>query len=390
MSSRKLDSCIFTLLLLLLLLSLAVLLTLPNPFSNSAKIAPKIFLINSNPSDASTWKSIPDFNLLAHNHTLSGLSSSFSSVHCTSDSSICQLITGKGAIHAAMSTTTLLLSPLFDFRQTYFILSGVGRISPRIGSIGSVTFARFVIQPSLQYEIDGREIPENFTTGYVPLGSKEPGVYPSEFQGTEVFELNDALRNIVVGYARTIELEDSNEVRAYRESYADRSDLSYGNAVSMPGVLECDVATSDTFVAGHLLGEAWQNYTELVTDGQGVYCTTAHEDSAVLEVLLRANIEGLVEFGRVVVMRAGGDYDGPPAGVSAVESLSGTDVGYPLAQRNMYLTGVQVVKGILDNWDSVFKNIVTAENYIGDMIGSLGERPDFGPSTVDNDGEIRK
>lgn len=215
-------------------------------------------------------------------------------------------------------------------------------------------------------------------------------MYPSEVQGTEVFELNDALRNKVVAYARTAELEDSDEAKAYRESYADRSDLSYGNAVSVPGVLECDVATSDTFVAGHLLGEAWENYTALVTDGQGVYCVTTQEDSAILEVLLRANIEGLVEFGRVVVMRAGGDYDGPPAGASAAESLSGTDVGYPLALRNMYLTGVQVVKGILENWDDGFRNIVTPENYIGDILGSLGERPDFGPGSVDNDGGIKK
>ena len=216
-------------------------------------------------------------------------------------------------------------------------------------------------------------------------------MYPSEVQGTEVFELNDALRGIVVGYARGVELEDSDEVKAYRESYANMTDLSYGNAVSVPSVLECDVATSDTFVAGHLLSEAWENYTALVTDGKGVYCATAHEDSAVLEVLLRANVEGLVEFGRVVVMRAGGGYDGPPAGVSAVESLSGTDVGYPLALRNMYLTGAQVVKGILDNWDNGFKKIVTAENYIGDIMGSLGERPDFGPGSVpDNVGGIRK
>ena len=379
MASRKLDSCIFALLLLLLLLSLAVLLTLPNPFSNGTKISPKIFLINPHVSEASAWQSLPDFNLLAHNITLSSLSSSFPSVHCTSDGSICQLITGKGAISAAISTTTLLLSPLFDFRHTYFILSGIGRINPRIGSIGSVTFARFVVQPSLQYEIDAREIPENFTTGYVPLGSTEPGMYPSEVQGTEVFELNDALRSIVVGYARTADLEDSDEARSYRESYANKSYLSYGNAVSVPAVLECDVATSDAFVDGHLLGEAWENYTALVTDGQGVYCATSHEDSAVLEALLRADLVGLVEFARVVVMRAGGDYDRPPAGMSVVESLFRKDVGYPLALRNMYLTGVQVVKGILDNWESGFKNVVPAENYVGDIMGSLGEKPDFGP-----------
>jgi hypothetical protein len=48
------------------------------------------------------------------------------------------------------------------------------------------------------------------------------------------------------------------------------------------------------------------------------------------------------------------------------------------------------VKGILDNWDSGFMNVVTAENYIGDIVGSLGEKPDFRPSSVDNDGGTRE
>ena len=59
--------------------------------------------------------------------------------------------------------------------------------------------ARFEVQVALQYEFDIRDIGDNFTTGYVPYGTKVPApdMYPQDFYGTEVFEANEALRNIV-------------------------------------------------------------------------------------------------------------------------------------------------------------------------------------------------
>ena len=64
-------------------------------------------------------------------------------------------------------------------------------------TIGSATFARFEVQVALQYEFDIRDIGAEFSTGYIPIGAKEPGQYPQAFYGTEVFELNEALRSKV-------------------------------------------------------------------------------------------------------------------------------------------------------------------------------------------------
>lgn len=45
------------------------------------------------------------------------------------------------------------------------MIAGIAGISPKVGTLGSVTFAKYAVQVALQYEFDAREIPDNFTTG---------------------------------------------------------------------------------------------------------------------------------------------------------------------------------------------------------------------------------
>lgn len=98
-------------------------------------------------------------------------------------------------INAAVTIIALMASTRFDLSHTYFLIAGIGGVSPELATLGSVTFAKYAVQVALQYEFDAREIPANFSTGYVPLGSKAPGQYPRNIYGTEVFELNEALRD---------------------------------------------------------------------------------------------------------------------------------------------------------------------------------------------------
>lgn len=44
---------------------------------------------------------------------------------------------------------------------------------------------------------------------------------------------------------------------------------------------------SDAYFAGNLLAETWGNYTDLMTKGEGKYATTAQEDNATLEAMVR-------------------------------------------------------------------------------------------------------
>ena len=67
-----------------------------------------------------------------------------------------------------------------------------------------------------RYEIDARQIPSNWTTGYWLQGTDQPGDAPAEFYGTEVFELNTNLRDKVHEYIKDVQLNDTEEAATYR------------------------------------------------------------------------------------------------------------------------------------------------------------------------------
>ncbi|OJJ59582.1 hypothetical protein ASPSYDRAFT_57152 [Aspergillus sydowii CBS 593.65] len=348
------------------------------------KISPKLFIVSMFTPEAEIWHNIPEFNLLAHNITLPGLSPLFPSIHCTQSYEICQLITGEGEINAAATLSAVTLSPTFNLTTTYFLIAGIAGISPEIGPTASVTFARFAVQVALQYEFDAREIPANMSTGYLPLGSTSTattGQVPVNIYGTEVFELNAALRGAAVRFARNATLADSRAAREYRALYAGAPGGLYDNATGSPRVIECDTSTSDVYFSGRMLGEAFANTTRAWTGGKGVYCTSQQEDNASLEVLLRGAVAGLVDFSRIVVMRTGSDFERPHLGETAQENLFEAEEqgAFEPAVENLYRAGIKVVEGILGDWERRFERGVRAGNYIGDVLGTLGGQPDFGP-----------
>jgi purine nucleoside permease len=216
------------------------------------------------------------------------------------------------------------------------------------------------------------------STGYVAFGATSPSQYPTILYGTEVFEVNDALKKLAVEFAKTATLNDSDVAAAYRANYA--STAAYAPGAAPPSVVECDVATSDVYYSGTLLSEAFENTTTLWTNGSGTYCSTAQEDNATLESLLRANLAGLVDYSRAIIMRTASDFDRPYAGESDLQNLFyANQGGFVPSCQNIYLAGVKVVMGILDGWESTFKKGVKPSNYIGDIFGTLGGIPDFGP-----------
>lgn len=305
-------------------------------------------------------------------------------IHCTEDYSICQVTTGEAEINAAATITAVVLSHRFDLTQTYWMVGGIAGVNPKLGTLGSVALSRYVIQVALQYEFDAREMPDNFTTGYFSYGTYLPNQYPTTIYGTEVIEVNDALREIAYTFATQANLSDNEEGAIYRAKYVPEG-MPYAAATQKPSVIKCDSATSDVYYSGTMLGEAFENTTRIWTNGTGAYCMTAQEDNASLEVLVRMAIEGLVDFSRVIVMRTGSDFDRPPPGVSAFEHLRVLDQnGFLIAIDNIYNAGVAIATGILSNWECTFQTGIKPTNYIGDIFGSLGGQPDFGPGSLTN------
>ncbi|KAJ7667252.1 purine nucleoside permease [Mycena rosella] len=330
--------------------------------------------------EANVWYNIPEFNVLAQNITVAGLSPLFPQVHCTKDGSICQITTGEGEINAASSIAALVHSPCFDLTSTYFMIAGIAGVNPKVATIGSVTFARYAVQVGLQFEIDAREIPADFPTGYFGQFATAPDQFPGTLYGTEVFEVNDALRQVAFGFAKTAEahLNDSLDSQQARATYANFGEP----ATCPPAVVLCDTATSDTFWSGTLLGEAFENTTKIFTNGSAVYCTTQQEDSATLNALMRGAISKLVDFSRIIVMRSASDFDRQSNVTTAVGNLLGATPGFEPSVLNLHIAGVKVVQGIADGWKETFERGVKATHYVGDIFGSLGGQPDFGPGSI--------
>lgn len=277
-------------------------------------------------------------------------------------------------INAASSVAALLYSGVFDLTSTYFLIAGIAGVNPARATSGSVTFARFEVQVALQYEFDIRDIDNNFSTGYIPYGTHEPESYPAHIYGTEVFEVNDALRQKAIAFAKTAKLNDTKAAETYRKRFP------HAPANQPPSIVACDGATSDVFYHGPTLGNAFDKYTSVITNGTGHYCATAQEDSAMLEVFLRGAKAGLVDFGRIIVMRTAANFDRPPPDLSPyIEFFYRSSGGFGPSVANLALAGKPIVDGIVKGWNSEYKAGIKPSNYIGDIFGTLGGVPDFGP-----------
>ncbi|KAK0818397.1 hypothetical protein LTR75_002710 [Friedmanniomyces endolithicus] len=343
-------------------------------------VKPKVFIIDMFGPEGDVWYGIPEFDLLAINITVPGFSPLYPDAHCTANGDICQLITGESEINAATTIASLVRYPRFDLTTTYFMIAGIAGVNPEHATLGSVAFARYAVQVALQYEFSQFEIPTNCTSGYIPQGSLSPQEYPQSIYGTEVFEFNQNLQKMAVAFARKAALNDSSDAVIYRANYATSS--AYAAGAAAPSVVECDVATSDVYFSGNILSTAFGNYTTLVTNGSGVYCMTAQEDNATGEALIRAAIQRLVDFSRIILMRTASDFDRPYPGEAATTNLLfANQGGFEPALQNIYLAGREVIAGIMDGWNSTFAAGVNATNYVGDIFDTLGgdTAPDFGP-----------
>ena len=180
-----------------------------------------------------------------------------------------------------------------------------------------------------------------------------------------------------VELAQSAELNDTTAAAEYRANYA--SDPAFTAGANGPTVVACDAATSDVYYSGNLLAEAFDNQTRLLTNGSGLYCSSAQEDNASLESFLRGAIQGAIDFSRIILMRTGSDFDRQYPGETATQHLLyDHQNGHTPSIENIYLAGVKIIEGIVDGWNDTFEQGITPTNYVGDIFGSLGGTPDFG------------
>lgn len=346
-------------------------------------ISPKVFVLNMFEYEAKPWLSAMNFT---NNMTIPGLSPMYPDIFCNEDYSVCEMTTGEGEINASGSVTALGLSPKFNLTQTYFMVSGIAGGEPTLTTMGSVTFAKYAVQVALQYQVSYQEFittNPNWTSGYWAYGTSDPWSYPGNVYGTEVFELNEKLRDRAVELAESVPLNNGTDQNAKNRLLYDQE-----AARALPSVVKCDVLTSDNYFTGNVLGDYFAYYASLMTNGSAQYCSTAQEDNASLEALTRLDKAGLVDFSRIVVMRTISDFTRPPpsrANDTVAWFNDPQSGGASAAFENLPIAGIPFVNDVLTHWEDVYKTgeSFAPTNYIGDIFNTLGGTPDFGKSSFD-------
>jgi purine nucleoside permease len=260
------------------------------------------------------------------------------------------MVTGVATAKAAASVMALGLDPRFDLSKAYWIVAGIGGGDPADVSLGSAVWAEHVIDGDLAFEIDARQIPENWTTGFVPLRRGTPYEQPvrTDLEG-EVYTLNAGLVDWAFQLTRNVALADSDALRASRARFA-----GFPNAVRPPFVARGDTMSASTFWHGSKMEEWANEWTKYYTGGTGNYMVAAMEDSGTLQALTFLERTGRVDLQRVLVLRTVSNFDREPRGTTAAESLQSMIFGnysaYLPALEAAEQVGERVVRDIVEHW----------------------------------------
>jgi purine nucleoside permease len=258
------------------------------------------------------------------------------------------VLTGQGTAHATATIMALGLDPRFDLTHAYWIIAGIAGGSPDRISLGSAAWARWVVDGDLGYEIDSREIPPDWSTGFLPLRKSVPFEPPATPLQGQVFALNAALTGWAFNLTRSVPLADPDKLKAIRAEFDGAA------AQRPPFVLLGDEISSSTYWHGKLF-DAWAAaWVPYFTGGQGQFATTAMEDTGTLLSLENLAAAGRVDYQRILVLRTVSNFDRQPRGMTAADSLARQRIGaysaYLPSLEAAYTVGHAVVDELLTHW----------------------------------------
>jgi len=259
------------------------------------------------------------------------------------------MVTGVGTAKAAASVMALGLDPRFDLSKAYWIIAGIGGGNPADVSLGSAVWADYVVDGDLSFEIDARQIPESWPTGYLPLRKGTPYEQPPTADYGEVYQLNPGLVDWAVRLTQQVLLPDTDSLRKFRSRFS-----RFPNALKAPFVTKGTVLSASTFWHGSKLEDWATAWTRYYTLGKGTYMVAGMEDSGTLQALTFLSQAGRADFQRVLVLRTVSNYDREPPGVTVAESLkemvSGNYSAYMPALEAAETVGDKVVSDIIAHW----------------------------------------
>ena len=135
------------------------------------------------------------------------------------------LTDGNGTIGVVAGTTVrasntimaLVMSGVFDFSKTYWVINGIAGVNPHVASIGSAAWARYVIDGDVAYEVDSREADASWPYGIIPLGSNVPNQMPKGHDWpyqTMSYAINPSLVQWAYALTKDTPIPDSDGMKA--------------------------------------------------------------------------------------------------------------------------------------------------------------------------------
>lgn len=267
------------------------------------------------------------------------------------ESQILGMVTGIGTAKATAATMALGLDPRFDLRKAYWLVAGIAGIDPEDASIGSAVWSAYLVDGDLAYEIDAREKPADWPTGYFARRSQRPfdPNKPDPVEG-EMHVANIALRDWAYDLTKGLKLFDSESLAAARAPFTE-----HPNARKPPFVLKGGHIAAMTFWHGALMNDWANDWVRYWSEGAADYVTSAMEETGTFLSIEYLHRLGRVDRNRVLVLRAGSNYTMPPPGVTAADYLLREKKGYSgmeAALEALYLVGSTVIDELLGNWDT--------------------------------------
>jgi purine nucleoside permease len=337
------------------ILSLLLLATTTCAHSQQKPIEIKVVVINMFEAGADTGDVPGEYQYWVerqHLDTILPFPQGYHDIRLNPQTGVLGLLTGVGTSRATASVMALGLDPRFDLTHAYFLVAGIGGIDPAMGSLASAVWSDWIIDGDQAYEIDAREIPKDWTTGYIPLGKSTPYEQPraARFNGDDgnIFHLNTTLVSWAFNITKDIQLTDTPEIKSRRMQYP--GDIAH----RPPFVLRGDNLSASTFWHGKLMNQWARDWVKYQTDGKGAYAICGMEDTGTLQSLTWLANAHKVDIHRVLVLRTASNFDQQRDGITAAESIAETKIGkysaYLPALDNAYRVGHVVVDNIVTNW----------------------------------------
>lgn len=282
----------------------------------------------------------------------------FHDIYVNENTGVLGIVTGMGIARASAAIMALGLDPRFDLTKAYWLVAGIAGIDPNDGTIGSAVWTDYVVDGDLAHQIDAREIPEDWSTGYFPLFTHFPyanadTVDPHNAPNGEVYVLNQSLNDWALSLTSTITLPNTEAMDKLRAKYN-----TYPLAQTTPKVTKGAHLSASTFWHGKKLNQWANDWVAYWTQQKGNFVTSGMEDSATLQVLTYLDNAKRADKNRVLILRTASNFTMQPSELSAaknleLESSSEGFAGLQSAVEAAYLVGSVVVDYITKHWSEV-------------------------------------